>query len=142
MIEIRYDSDPLEGSSFHGFAGGVLLQISERMCDADFLKFNELSKTGLPRAYTPGSAILTLLNGTSVLSLPHEALMKALSTGVLMDGSALTELEAMGLGEHTGFTVRGTREFNTFEQFTHDPLNGRFGSYKRDCRPAFYPELT
>jgi hypothetical protein len=110
--------------------------------NADFLKFNELTETGLPMTYSPEGAALTLLNGTSVLSLPREALMKALSAGVLMDGSALSELEAIGLGEYTGFKVLGTRELNTIEQFTHDTLNGRFGGYKRDCRPAFNPELT
>ena len=110
--------------------------------NADFLKFNELSETGLPMAYSPEGAALTLLNGTSVLSLPREALMKALSTGVLIDGSALAELEDMGLGEYTGFKIRGTRELNTIETLSHDPLNGRFGGYKRDCRPAFNPDLT
>jgi hypothetical protein len=110
--------------------------------NADFLKFNELTETGLPMAYSPEGAALTLFNGTSVLSLPREALMKALSTGVMIDGSALAELEEMGLGEYTGFKISGTQQLNTIEQFTHDPLNGRFGGYKRDCRPAFNPDLT
>ena len=110
--------------------------------NADFPKFNELAETGLPMAYSPEGAALTVLNGTSVLSLSREALMKALSTGVMMDGSALFELEAMGLGEYTGFKIRGTQEFNTIENLTHDPLNGRFGGYQRDCRPAFNANLT
>ncbi len=110
--------------------------------NADFLKFNELTETGLPMAYTPEGAALTILSSASVLSLPRLALMKALSSGVMIDGSALVELEAMGLGEHTGFKVRGTQELNTMEWLTHDPLNGRFGGYLRDCRPAFNHDTT
>jgi len=110
--------------------------------NADFPKFNELAETGLPMAYSPEGATLTILNGTSVLILPRPALMKALSGGAMIDGSALAELEAMGLGEYTGFRVCSTQELNTIEQLTHDPLNGRFAGYQRDCRPAFNPDVT
>ncbi len=110
--------------------------------NADMSKFNELTETGLPMAYSPEGAALTLLNDTAVLSLSRAALMQALSTGVMIDGPALAELEAIGLGEYTGFKIRSTQALNTIEQLTHDPLNGRFGGYQRDCRPAFNPELT
>jgi hypothetical protein len=46
----------------------------------------------------------------------------------------------LGLGEHTGFAVRGKKDKDTIEQFTRDPLNTRFAGWHRDCRPSFYPE--
>ena len=110
--------------------------------NADLGQFNELTETGLPMAYSQEHSALAVLNSTAVLSLPRPALMKALSGGVMMDGSALVELEGLGLGEYAGFKVRATRDLNVHEVLTADPFNGRFAGYERDCRPAFNPNTT
>ncbi len=110
--------------------------------NADFAMFNELTETGLPMAYSQGDSSMTVLNATSVLSLSNEVLIQVLSNGVMVDGPALTELEAKGLGEYCGFKVQGTQKLNTIEVLTADPLNGRYRGYMRDCRPAFNPNMT
>ncbi len=106
----------------------------------DFSQFTELAEIGLPMAYSPAHAALSVLSRTSVLDLPRSDLLKILAGGVMLDGPALVELEEMGLGEHTGFRVRGTKENDTFETFTSDEINGRFASWQRDCHPTFWPD--
>jgi hypothetical protein len=103
----------------------------------DFAQFTELAEFGLPMAYSQAGAALTVLNATSVLDLPRPPLMKALSSGVMLDGSALVELEGMGLGEYTGFKVVGTKDRDVIETFTADDLNKPFAGWQRDCRPTF-----
>jgi len=91
-------------------------------------------------AYAPEQAALSILSRTSVLDLPRKDLLKILAGGVMLDGPALVELEEMGLGEYTGFSVRGTREQDTFETFTSDAINGRFAGWQRDCHPSFFAD--
>ncbi len=102
----------------------------------DFAQFTELAEIGLPMAYAPEGATLTVLNATSVLDLPRPALLKSLSSGVMLDGPALEELERLGLGEFTGFKVSGTRDQDAIEVFSQDAINGQFAGWQRDCRPA------
>ena len=108
----------------------------------DFAQFNELAEIGLPMAYSQEGAALTVLNDTSVLDLPRPSLMRALSSGVMLDGPALAELERMGLGEYCGFKILRKQEFNTIEEFTNDKINGRFAGWQRDCRPSFNSDQT
>jgi hypothetical protein len=104
--------------------------------------FRELSDIGLPLAYSRGGAAVVLLAGTSPREFSPDELTEILSGGVLMDGPALACLCEMGLGDLTGFRVAGTKQTDTQERFTNDPLNGRFRGYGRDCRPSFWPQTT
>ncbi len=106
----------------------------------DFAQFTELAEIGLPMAYSPEGAALTVLSKTSVLDLPRQDLLKVLSGGVMLDGPALAELHGLGLGEYAGFTVTGKKELDMFEAFTGDEMNGRFAGWERDCHPSFFPD--
>jgi hypothetical protein len=103
---------------------------------------NEMAQIGLPVAYAPEGAAVTLLTGNNVLDVDQERLPAMLSGAVLLDGVALQRLHELGLGELTGFGVRGTRVVDLTEVLTADPLNGHFGGWHRDCRPSFWPEDT
>jgi hypothetical protein len=107
---------------------------------ADFNAFNELAEIGLPPAYTRQGAAVTALSAASVLELERETLLQILAGGVLMDGAALSELITIGLGEYAGFEVVGEKEVDTIEEYSPDPLNGRFAGWQRDCRPSFWFE--
>jgi hypothetical protein len=106
----------------------------------EFNAYNELAEIGLPPAYTAEGACVTILSAASVLEFDHATLRQVLTGGVLMDAPALEELTAAGLGELAGFEVAGKKEVDTKEQFTPDPLNGRFAGWQRDCRPSFWME--
>lgn len=108
----------------------------------DFSQFTELAEIGLPMAYTPEGASLSVLSKTSIFDLPRQDLVKILSKGVMLDGPALLALHELGLGEYTGFSVSGTQELDMFETFTHDPINGRFGGWQRDCHPSFWADAA
>jgi hypothetical protein len=100
----------------------------------------ELTELGLPMAYAPAGARVTVLAGDGVYALSREALLQALAGGVLLDGAALAALHALGCGEYTGFAIAGERRVDTQELLSADPLNGRFGGWMRDCRPSFWPQ--
>jgi hypothetical protein len=106
----------------------------------DFSQFTELAEIGLPMAYSPEGASLTVLSKTSVLDLPRPELLKVLSGGVMLDGPALAELHGLGLGEYAGFKVAGIKELDIFETFTDDEINGRFTGWQRDCHPSFFAD--
>ncbi len=108
----------------------------------DFSMFTELAEIGLPMAYAPEHAALAVLGRTSVLDLPRRELLKLQSGSVMLDGPALAELQEMGLGEYSGFSVRGAKEQDTFETFTDDPINGPFAGWQRDCHPTFFPDAA
>jgi len=101
---------------------------------------SEMAQIGLPVAYTPAGAVVTVLSGSNVLDLEREQLQAMLAGAVLLDGSALQHLHDLGLGELAGFRVRETRTVDLTEVLTADPLNGRFAGWHRDCRPSFWPE--
>lgn len=83
---------------------------------------------------------MAALGGESCLEFSHKELRQFLSGGLLLDIASLGRLNQLGLGEFTGFTTRNPKDRDTIEQFSNDPLNGRFGGWQRDCRPSFYPE--
>jgi hypothetical protein len=106
---------------------------------SSFDALNDVAEIGLPLAYAPEGARVAVLHGESCVQFPREELIRILSGGVLMDGAALALLNELGLAEYTGFAVAGVRDRDTLEQFTSDPINGRFGGWGRDCRPSFWP---
>jgi hypothetical protein len=97
----------------------------------------EMAEIGLPIAYGCEAAAMSVLSGDSCLAFPREELRALLAGGVLLDGPALGRLNAMGFAEDTGFEVIGTREDDTIEQLTADPLNGALAGAQRDCRQSF-----
>lgn len=100
--------------------------------------FGEVSEIGLPMAYSKEGDRITILTGDIGLGFSKEELIKILSGGVVMDGSALHYLNSIGLSEYIGFTIRERKDKDTTELFTADPLNGKFAGWHRDCRPSFW----
>lgn len=109
---------------------------------SDMGVFNELFELGIPTAYCREGARAFLLSGDSVLEWSDAELTDMLAAGVLLDAPAVTRLEQRGLADLVGFTVAGTKEKDTTEQFTADPLNGRHAGWHRDCRPSFWHQTT
>jgi hypothetical protein len=106
--------------------------------DADTLScLTELAEIGLPPAYSRGNAKVHLLSGDAVHAFSRAELEALLSTAVLLDGPALQQLQALGLGDLVGFEIAGSRDRDTIERFTADPLNGSHADWWRDCRPSF-----
>ncbi|MHB9130122.1 MAG: hypothetical protein ACYDBB_03405 [Armatimonadota bacterium] len=97
----------------------------------------EIAEIGLPLAYGPEGAALSVLTGDSCLAFSREELRNLLAGGVLADAPALARLNELGLSEYTGFAVEGSREDDTIELLTDDPLNGMAAGRHRDCRQSF-----
>lgn len=108
----------------------------------DFSQFCELGEIGLPMAYSPEGASLSVLSRTSVIDLGREQVLKLLAGGIMLDGPALGVLEGMGLAELAGFGALSTVDTDIFEAFTDDPLNAEFAGWMRDCHPTFFPDAA
>ena len=99
---------------------------------------NEILEIGIPAAYSPAYASVTVLSGDGVLALNEDEISQTLSSGVYSDALALTHLNKLGYGELTGFEVARFVEEDCIEQLTDDPLNSSFASRKRNGRQSFY----
>ena len=107
--------------------------------DSDPLRcLTELAEIGLPPAYSRTGARVHLLSGDAVHAFTRDELEKLFSEAVIVDGRALKHLQELGLAGLVGFEVVGTRDHDTIERFTNDPLNGRHAGWWRDCRPSFW----
>ena len=107
--------------------------------NADTLScLTELAEIGLPPAYSQGGAKIHLLSGDAVHAFSRAELESLLSTAVLLDGPAVQQLQTLGLGDLVGFEIAGSRDRDTIERFTADPLNGSHAGWWRDCRPSFW----
>jgi hypothetical protein len=104
--------------------------------------FNELAELGLPMAYHPAGARLTVLAGDAVHQFSEATLEGWLKGGVLLDGPALQALQGLGLRELIGFRLRGIRPAEGLELFTDHPLNDGHVGWQRDCRSFITPETT
>jgi hypothetical protein len=98
---------------------------------------SEILEIGLPAAYAPESASVTVLSGDSVLALSDDEIVSALSSGVYMDASALTRLNEMGYEDLTGFAVVRFIAVDGIEEFTAHPLNEESDKQQRDARQSF-----
>ncbi len=107
---------------------------------ADMGIMQEMSTIGLPIGYTSVDSPVVILRADTVREFTDSDLRAFLSRGVLLDGPALQALNARGMGDLTGFAVRGSKDRDTIERFSTDPLNGRFAGWHRDCRPSFWLE--
>ncbi|MFH1264171.1 MAG: hypothetical protein ABIK89_00480 [Planctomycetota bacterium] len=116
--------DPAGGNwfVFSGFLQGLAPQMFE---------------IGLPVAYGPEHAPVTLLSGDNVNAFSDEEVRKILASGVYMDAIALIVLNHRGYAELTGFEVERSIPVDCIEELTGHPLNGRFAGRQRDCRQSF-----
>jgi hypothetical protein len=97
-----------------------------------------LWEIGLPAAYNPQGAAVTLLFPQSVVTMTDDEIRKVLSTAVYMDAETLDALNRRGLGELTGLRVDKALLEDCIEELTRHPLNGPLAGRQRDCRQSFY----
>jgi hypothetical protein len=98
----------------------------------------QLLESGLPTAYSPQDASVTLLFRESVAAMSKEEITKVLSSGVYMDAETLDMLNKQGFQELTGLSVEKTLPIDCIEEFTQHPLNGTFAGRQRDARQSFW----
>lgn len=99
----------------------------------------ELLEIGMPPAFRPEDAALTLLSEDCVLSFRNDELERILSGGVYLDGKALIRLNELGFSPLTGFAVDGWADKDCAELLADDPLNGAFAGRRRDIIQSFWP---
>jgi sialidase-1 len=97
-----------------------------------------LWEIGLPAAYSPKAAEVTLLFSPNVATMSDLEIKGVLMKAVYMDAETLTALNRRGFGELTGMTVDQTLPADCIEEFTANPLNGSFLGRQRDGRQSFY----
>lgn len=97
----------------------------------------ELYDFGLPQAFAPQKAVMSVLAGTAVRKWSEEEIRSTLSGAVYMDAAALDTLNAMGYGEYTGFESVGTIAVDCIERYLPCELNEGIVGGLRNCRQAF-----
>jgi len=98
----------------------------------------QLLEAGLPAAYHPQGAAVTLLFPQSVAAMTPEQIRQTLAGGVYTDVETLNVLNQLGYQELTGMTAEQPHPVDCIEEFTSHPLNGPFAKRQRDCRQSFY----
>jgi hypothetical protein len=93
---------------------------------------------GLPAAYSPQGAAVTLLFPQSVAAMSDDTIRQTLSAGVYMDAETLGTLNRRGFGDLTGLAVDQVLREDCIEELTSHALNGPFAGRQRDCRQSFY----
>ncbi|MHB8864524.1 MAG: hypothetical protein ACYC6N_19135 [Pirellulaceae bacterium] len=93
---------------------------------------------GLPAAYNPQGATVTLLSAANVAAMSDEQIHQVLSKAVYTDAETLEALNQRGFGELTGMTVGNVLREDCIEELTEHPLNHPFAGRQRDCRQSFY----
>lgn len=93
---------------------------------------------GLPAAYSPQGAAVTLLFAQNVSLMSDEQLRSVLAGGVYMDADALNAVNQRGFGAMTGMTVERIHSADCIEELTEQALNQPFAGRQRDCRQSFY----
>ncbi len=99
--------------------------------------FSGLFTAGLPPAYRPEDAAVTILTAQSARMLPEPTLLELFRRGVYCDAEALPVLEARGHGGLAGFRIAGRTEFDATEELTEHPFNRGAAGFRRDCRQSF-----
>jgi len=80
---------------------------------------------GLPAAYGPDGAAVTLLFSQSVATMSDDEIRQVLAGAVYMDAETLDTLNRRGFGELTGMTVEKALYEDCIEELTAHPLNAR-----------------
>ena len=97
----------------------------------------QVFEIGLPAAYGPNGAAVTLLFPQSLATMSKEEITKVLSSGVYTDVATLHALNQMGFQELTGLAIDAVYGADCIEELTDHPLNGPFAGRQRDCRQSF-----
>lgn len=103
---------------------------------------NALHELGIPFAFKRGSACGTILQGEMAQGYSNEELETMLAAGVVMDGRSLELLWERGLGEWCGVAIEAKHENGVMEQYTNDPLNGKYAGERRDGRMSSWPSTA
>jgi hypothetical protein len=98
----------------------------------------QILEAGLPAAYHPQGAAVTLLFPQSVAAMSPEEIRKVLAGGVYTDVETLNVLNQLGFQELTGMSAEQPHPVDCIEEFTAHPLNGPYARRQRDCRQSFY----
>ena len=77
-------------------------------------------------AMNGANACGVVLTGHIAQAYPQEELLAMLSGGVLMDGDTLRILEQRGLAPYCGVKTSDRYDYNVYERYTDDPLNGQY----------------
>ena len=123
----------------HG-ATGDWLHLNESI--AALRRMYVLGELGLPIAYGPQGANVSVLSGPVPAAFDRRELERMFAGGMLLDVPAVHSLEQMGLGELTGVRVAEGIAHDMSEVLSEHPLNGRFAGWSRDCRQSFWPETA
>lgn len=99
---------------------------------------SQVLEMGLPAAYHPSGAAVTLLFAQSVAAMAPDEIKRALAGAVYTDVETLNALNRMGYQELTGMSAEQPHAVDCIEEFTAHPLNGAFAKRQRDCRQSFY----
>jgi hypothetical protein len=99
---------------------------------------SQMLEIGVPAAYAPQGAAVTLLLPQAAAVMSNEELTKVLSSGVYMDAETLNALNARGLQDLTGLAVKENLTIDCIEELTEHKLNGRFAGRQRDTRQSFW----
>lgn len=97
----------------------------------------QVFEIGLPTAYGPNGAAVTLLLPQSLATMSKEEITKTLASGVYTDVPTLHALNQMGFQELTGLAIDAVYATDCIEELTDHPLNGLFAGRQRDCRQSF-----
>ena len=100
-------------------------------------KVPEFIRIGLPSAYSPEQATVTLLSDDNANAFSDEELKKILSGGVYMDATALITVNERGMDDLTGFAYAGEVEADALDILTDHSLNSPHAGFTRDARQSF-----
>ncbi len=98
----------------------------------------EMFLFGLPEAYHPDYAAVTMLNSQAAAVMDDEEILRLLSGGVYLNVSALEYLRERGFGDLLGFEKGRHFPIDAREQYTDHPLNEGIAGGIRNCRQAFH----
>ncbi|MDW7658058.1 MAG: hypothetical protein SCM11_12890 [Bacillota bacterium] len=85
-----------------------------------------LGYIGIPLAMNGTDASGVVLTGHIAHAYSQDELLVMLSGGVLMDADALRIMEQRGLAQYCGVKTADRYDFNVYERYTDDPLNGQY----------------
>jgi len=98
----------------------------------------EMFLFGLPEAYHPGFAPVTMLTGYAAAVMDDDEIRRLLSGGVYLNVSALNYLRQRGFGDLLGFEAGEVISVDAREQYVEHPLNMGIVGGIRNCRQAFH----